>query len=126
MVPETTPCQVCMLPTMMLGTGLCNSCYEVDRRIHHYSSTEAGRERMVSEIVDHFLHSSDYRGAAAGIFALAMAAIKKLGVLASAVPDIGAHGVDLCYCDNFNFYHAESREPVELKLKGVWQVTSSS
>lgn len=33
--PPTTPCRICGESTEMLGTRLCNRCWELERRIHN-------------------------------------------------------------------------------------------
>jgi hypothetical protein len=37
---ETIPCKTCETPTKMLGTKLCDSCYEIESRLDSYLSNE--------------------------------------------------------------------------------------
>lgn len=43
---ETIPCKICEKPTPMLGTKLCNNCWEVERRLDDYLKTPKGRKNV--------------------------------------------------------------------------------
>jgi hypothetical protein len=42
---ETIPCRICGKPTRMLGTKLCDGCWEVEHRLEDFLKHPAGRER---------------------------------------------------------------------------------
>ncbi len=37
---KTIPCKTCGLPTPMLGTKLCDGCYEVEVRLDYYLTND--------------------------------------------------------------------------------------
>ncbi len=44
---ETIPCTICQTPTQMLGTKLCNSCWEVTSNLRRFMSFQNGREYII-------------------------------------------------------------------------------
>jgi hypothetical protein len=52
---ETVPCKYCTKPTRMLGTKLCDGCWETDRQLDFVgdlAKTKAGITRL-REVRDH-------------------------------------------------------------------------
>jgi hypothetical protein len=43
---DTTLCRYCGKPTRMTETGLCDPCWEADRRVEQFAKTRAGRKRL--------------------------------------------------------------------------------
>ena len=47
------PCKICKRPTPMLGTQLCNGCYEFDGNIDRILQTDSGRRYVAEKLVFH-------------------------------------------------------------------------
>lgn len=45
---NTVPCKYCDKETLCVDTGMCNLCYEVDKRVNKFAKTTAGRARLVN------------------------------------------------------------------------------
>lgn len=45
---KTVPCIYCGTPTPMVGTKLCDECYEVDCRLVRFLASEAARARVIA------------------------------------------------------------------------------
>lgn len=46
----TKPCRVCGRQFPMLGTMLCDPCWEVDRSLEHVLSTKQGRRHIAERL----------------------------------------------------------------------------
>jgi len=55
---KTVPCKICGDDTHMLGTQLCNGCWEVSCRLREFLQNKAGRE-MAQAIIDEFVHEGE-------------------------------------------------------------------
>lgn len=51
MEKETIPCTTCGTPTTMLGTKLCNNCWEVQRRLWIYVRTLRGCTTLLKAVL---------------------------------------------------------------------------
>lgn len=47
---ETVPCKTCGTPTPMLGTKLCDNCFEVEGRLKRYLESARGREIVRQQV----------------------------------------------------------------------------
>ena len=47
---QTIPCMFCSDPTRMIGTAMCDGCYEVDKRIDNF--VEAGGVRAFERLAE--------------------------------------------------------------------------
>lgn len=50
---DYVPCKICKRPTPMLGTQLCDGCYEFDCNIDRILQTDSGRHYVAQKIVHH-------------------------------------------------------------------------
>jgi hypothetical protein len=50
---DYVPCKICGRPTPMLGTKLCNGCWEFDGNIDRILATETGVAYMTQKIRAH-------------------------------------------------------------------------
>jgi hypothetical protein len=46
-------CKICGRPTPMLGTKLCNGCYEFDGNIDRILATDSGADYINRKIIEH-------------------------------------------------------------------------
>jgi len=49
-LPKPVPCKTCGEPTTMMGTKLCDGCWEVESRLEKYLESEKGREHVVRRL----------------------------------------------------------------------------
>lgn len=49
---QTVPCARCKTPTPMLGTKLCNNCWEITRRAPDYWELRKYKERTEAALVE--------------------------------------------------------------------------
>ena len=47
---ETVPCKICGRPTRMLGTTLCNDCYEIDSRLSGLAKNPQARAYLRAKL----------------------------------------------------------------------------
>lgn len=48
---ETVPCKFCNTPTDMVGTKLCDPCWEVDSRLRRFLQSTEGRMHVIRELL---------------------------------------------------------------------------